>query len=122
MKAMRKLIGNKYKSYSQAQAAAWEWLFNNRRCGFANTKKMRIYRYHAAMAVKDKPYWVYIFRTGTDDYSAYYFSTLTEAQEYAAKLDKKRRAAEEKRWKKDIAGPIPKEYLEKWNRLEADKH
>lgn len=118
---MRKLIG-RYESYGQAQAAAWEWLFNNRRCGFAQTKKMRIYRYYAAIAVKDKPYWIYIFQTGTETYSTYYFSTLSEAQEYAKKLDKKRKVAEEKRWKKAVGEPIPQEYLDKWNCIKDEEH
>lgn len=118
---MRKLIGKNFDSFGSAEIAARQWLMDERKCYISDVENRREYRHHATISIKSKPWKIYIFRKGlegTDDFykfNAYFFSTLSEAQEYAKSIAEKRKKVEKKRWKSDVAGPIPKELLNKWH-------
>jgi hypothetical protein len=129
--AMRKLIGKDFDSFGSAEVAVRQWLMEEKKCYLGDIENRREYRHHATISIKTKPWKIYIFRKGlegTDDFykfNAYFFSTLSEAQEYAKSIAEKRKKVEMKRWKSDVAGPIPKEFLNKWHHddvNEADGH
>lgn len=114
---MKKLVGKKFDSYSSAEIAAWKWLEENKSCGAWDCMKRREFRHYAYVAVKEKPYRIYIFPSDIEGFDAYFFSTPEEGKAYAEKIRKKKLSQVE------VADPIPQEFLsmyEEGNKIVAD--
>lgn len=105
---MRKLVAKNIDGKSSAFQEARKYLSNNRKCSILDID-CHEHPFTNYVSVKDKPYRVYLIETPrySHVFSLYYFSTPSEYEQFSKELKKK----EAKEWKKNLAPPIPKEYL-----------